>query len=125
MKNIRFQKSGKEIKASIEVRCTELKERLDNRNIGLEEVLNDRAKVRSYMLRQGQTGFRYEYEDPPIITKNDIPSEEIEEISQMCKRIYEIEQEINKLRLIQAHLADKEVFEIELKELIRYGFKIE
>lgn len=125
MKNISFKKSGKEIKTSIDTRCEELEERLSKRNIGLEEILNDRAKVRSYMLRQGLSQRRYEYENPPIVTKNDISSEEIEEISQMCRRISEIEQEINKLRLIQAHLSDKEIFEIELKDLIRYGFKVE
>ncbi len=37
MKKIRFNKSGKEIKESIELRCAELKERLEKRNIGLEK----------------------------------------------------------------------------------------
>jgi len=73
------------------------------------------------MLRQSG-GNRYEYQDPPIVTKNDIPSEEIEEITQMCRRINQLEQEIKKLELTQSHLSDDEVFELQLGELIRYGF---
>lgn len=125
MKNIRFKKAGKEIKASIEKRCQELGERLEIRNVGLEEVLKDRKKVRAYMLRQSQGHMRYEYENPPIIIQNDILSEEVEEINQLCKRLYQLEQEISKLRLIQSHLSDEDEFELELKELIRYGFKID
>jgi len=124
MKNIIFKKSGLEIKAAIKTRCQELKERLDRRNAVLEEILDDRNKVRSYMLRQSG-GNRYEYQDPPIVTKTDIPSEEIEEITQMCKRINQLEQEIKKLELTENHLSDDEVFELELRELIRYGFHIE
>ena len=122
MKNIKFKKTGKEIKTSIMVRCTELSDRLKKRDEVLEEILNDRKKLRSYMLRQAAGRSAYEYNDPPIPNKNDIPSEEIEEIHQLCKRMNEIEQELNKLKLVQTHLIDEDIFELTLPELIRYGF---
>ena len=123
MKKLLFKKTGIEIKNAITIRCEELNKRLEKRNIILEEVLNDRAKVRSYMLKQSDSK-RYEYRNPPIITRNDIPSEEVEEISQVCKRINELEQEINRLKIHQ-HLSDNDIFELELNELIRYGFQLE
>ena len=124
MQKIRFKKTGKTIKASIEIRCQDLEGRLALRNEGLEKLLDDRQKVRSYMLRQSQ-GMRHEYGNPPIMTDNHILSEEVEEINQMCKRLYQLEQEIGQLRLIQSHLTDDEVFELDLADLIRYGFQTE
>ena len=68
MENIQFKKTGLEIKEAIEIRCAELSARLEKRNEALEKILDDRSKVRSYMLRQGQNNYRSEYESPPIVT---------------------------------------------------------
>ena len=41
----------------------------------------------------------------------------------MCERIYELEQEIGRLRLVTSHLSDEETFELEYEELVAYGFE--
>jgi hypothetical protein len=55
-------------------------------------------------------------------SKDDISSEEIEDMNQLCKRILEIEAELYRLQLIFTHLEGEKEFELNLQELIAYGF---
>jgi hypothetical protein len=41
---------------------------------------------------------------------------------QLCRRIFEIEQELHRLALIGHHLHDDQVFELSFSDLIAYGF---
>lgn len=125
MKKLVFKKTGKEIKDAIEKRCAGIASRLAVRNKSLDEILKDSIKVRSYMLRTSEGHFREGYDSPAIVTKGQTPSEELQEIRQLCIRINQMEQELNRLKMIQAHLSDREKFELELNELIRYGFELE
>ncbi len=54
--------------------------------------------------------------------KDDISSEERQEIDQLCQRIYEIEQELHRLAYVLTHLDDKQDFELGFDDLIGYGF---
>jgi hypothetical protein len=59
----------------------------------------------------------------PAIPKEPEKSEEKEEIAQLCRRIYEIEQELHRLTLIAAHLQDDQIFELPFDDLVGYGFE--
>ena len=52
-----------------------------------------------------------------------IASERLEEIRQMCERIYDLEQDRQRLQMLIAHLADEQVFELTSDELVSYGFR--
>jgi hypothetical protein len=120
---VTFKKTGQEIQDGIANRITALQARLDRRNQSLEELLDDRAKLRSYLVRSSQTyahhGGRGEY---MLVSEEDISSEEKEEIDQMLRRIFEIEQEIRRLKLIAQHIVPTDTFELEFNDLVSYGF---
>jgi len=88
--------------------------------------MNNPQKIRSYILRNTQYnyshGSRY-FSGGTLYGSEHISSEEVEEISQMCKRVMEIEQEIGKLHLILKHLKDEQEFELNFDELVGYGFE--
>lgn len=121
---ITFRKTGQEIKQAVQRRQEQLQLRLDRRNQTLNEFLKDSNKVRSYMVRSsrpeyGGHGGRGGY---VLFSKDDISSEEKQEIHQICLRIFEMEQELHRLALLVAHLHDEQVLELTLEDLISYGF---
>ena len=125
VKGLRFNKSGREIKAAVAQRIGDLDQRLDPRQAALEEFLEDRRLVRSYLVRvagerMGMHGYnRYS----PLHSESVISSEQIEEIRKVCERVFELEQEIKRLRLVVAHLDDDQTFELEFEDLAAYGFE--
>ena len=125
MAEVAFRKSGREIKEAISKKIVGLQQRLEKRNENLDRFLDDRKKVRSFVVRSGlmQVSEHYRGGGMALYPKGDISSEEIEEILQLCRRIYEIEQEVYRLTMIKAHLADKDVFDISLVDLVGYGFE--
>ncbi|MBI5929774.1 MAG: hypothetical protein HY862_10725 [Chloroflexi bacterium] len=123
--NLRFQKTGREIKLAIQKRRAGLVARLEKRNEALKEFLKDSRRVRSYLIRSTEPTYGHgERRGYSLYGKDDISSEEREEIDQLCRRIFEIEQEIYRLDLITAHLKDDQVFNLEFTELIGYGFEV-
>lgn len=122
---VTFNKSGKEIKAALQQRRTQLRQRLERRNAALDEFMRDSRKVRSYLIRSSETNYGHGRNPSPLYGPDDISSEEKEEISQLCQRIYDLEQELCRLALIEAHLDDKQIFELSLEELTGYGFAAE
>ena len=121
---IRFRKTGLEIKQAITRRKEQLQSRLDRRNQVLNEFMKDSNKVRSYMVRSARHdysmhGGRGGY---VLFSQDDISSEEKQEIQQICLRIFEMEQELHRLALVVAHLDDAQVLELTLDDLIGYGF---
>ncbi len=117
-----FHKTGKEIKTAIQKRRQQLQARLDKRNEVLDEFLKDVRKVRSYMVRNSQPVYGHGSRGYSLFSADEISSEEMQEISQLCQRIYEIEQELHRLALISVHMSDDQVFELEFQDLIGYGF---
>jgi hypothetical protein len=121
---LRFRKTGKEIKAALRNRVAQLEQRLANRNAALDDFLQDRKKVRSYLIRSSQqTWMGHRQGEKGLFSQEDISSEEKEEIAQLCRRIYEIEQELHRLNLIAAHLQDEQIFELPFDDLVGYGFE--
>lgn len=122
--NVVFKKSGTEIKEAVQKRRDQLQQRLDSRNQVLDEFLKDTRKVRSYLTRSTNSAWaHYREQGYTLYSKEDISSEEMEEIAQLCQRIYQIEQELHKLDLVQSHLDDNQVFELSFKDLVEYGFE--
>jgi len=122
---ITFKKTGKEIKTSITSRLTAIQSRLEKRNRELDELLEHPKKIRSYILRNTQANYNHGVRfgnSGQLYGSEHISSEEVEEINQMCKRIMELENAITKLKLIDKHLNDDELFELTFEELVQYGF---
>jgi hypothetical protein len=121
---IRFKKSGKEIKIALANRLVQLEQRLNKRNAVLDEFMEDKKKVRSYLIRSTQQTWRgHGGGEKALFSQDDISSEEKEEMAQLCRRIYEIEQEVHRLNLIAAHLQDDQVFDLLFDDLVGYGFE--
>jgi hypothetical protein len=116
---VRFFKTGIEIKQAIETRQAELQIRLEKRTKTLDHFMQDPLKLRSYLIRHTQRRF---HDRSFLAGKNDISSEELEEIDQLCRRIREIEQEIRRLSMITSHLDDSRTFELGYSDLLAYGF---
>ncbi len=124
--DITFQKTGREIKAAVQTRRTQLLQRLERRNEVLNTFMQEPRKVRSYLVRSSQTYWSHEHRTGPILySADDISSEEQQEITQLCQRIFEIEQELHRLALLVTHVDDDQVFDLELDDLIAYGFSAE
>ena len=121
--NIVFRKTGKEIKAAIKNRQLQLEERLKLRNKALDKFLGERSKVRSYMVRSTRPDYGHGAGGYVLYGKNDISSEERQEIDQLCQRIFEIEQELHRLAYVATHLEDDVVFDLGFNDLIGYGFE--
>ncbi|WP_089686606.1 hypothetical protein [Catalinimonas alkaloidigena] len=114
-----FRKTGRKIKNAITKRIEELGHRLTNRNYGVDAFMEDRKKLRSYLLRSSDPSWMsHRRSDHPT----PISSEEKEQSAQRCKRLFEIEQEINRLKLIKTHLDDDQLFELPYEDLTAYGF---
>ena len=119
---IKFRKNGKEIKAAIGNRMAQLQERLEKRNASLAEFMSDPKKVRSFLLRSTVPNYGHGRQASALFSRDDISSEEKEEVGQLCRRIFEIEQELHRLGLIRFHLRDDQEFELPLEDLVGYGF---
>jgi hypothetical protein len=107
----------------VQNRRAQLQQRLDHRNQALLEFMQDPRKVRSYLVRSSQHTWSHEHSGGYVLfSAEDISSEEQQEIAQLCQRIFEIEQELHRLALLVTHMDDQQVFELELNDLIGYGF---
>ena len=119
---LKFRKSGKEIKEAIKKRITQLQQRLEKRNELLDDFMSDSKQLRSYLIRSTQQKWMHGGGEAVLYGKDDISSEAKEEISQLCRRIFEIEQELHRLAIASTHLSDDSVFDLTFNELIAYGF---
>jgi hypothetical protein len=116
-----FKKTGKEVKTAISKRLEQLQIRLDSRNAALDEFMQDSKKVRSYLVRGGQS-YAGGHRPTTLFSSDEISSEERQEIAQLCARIFAIEQEIIRLKMISRHMDDDTVFDMSVEELAQYGF---
>ncbi len=119
---ITFKKTGREIREAVAERIKQLKARLERRNIELEKLMSNKDKLRSYLVRSTQMEYMHGRMPSQLYSKDDISSEEKEEMKQMCRRIFEIEQEIHRLYLIRTHLKDDQEFDLPFEDLVAYGF---
>ena len=120
--NIVFKKTGKEIKSAISNRRTQLESRLNSRNKTLNEFIQNPEKVRSYLTRNTKPDYSHHGRMGYVLYgKDDISSEERQEIDQLCQRIFEIEQELHRLSFVVTHLDDNTIFDLSFEELLGYG----
>lgn len=124
--DITFKKTGQEIQTAIADRIAALQSRLDKRNQALEALLDDRQRLRSYLIRSTRPNYGHGEYGNYMLTfgEGDISSEEKEEIDQMLRRIFEIEQEIRRLKLIQHHIDPEDSFDLQYNDLVSYGFNL-
>ena len=122
-RSITFKKTGSEIKTAIQNRIDQLQSRLDRRNAALEEFLQDKQLVRSYLLRNSQRRVRTHEAKPELYQENEISLEHMEEITRLCQRIYTIEAEVAQLQLHLTHLDEGSTFDLTTRELVAYGFE--
>ncbi len=120
-----FTKTGAEIKGAVSERCQQIEQRLDRRLSTLDNFLADTRLVRSYMIRTSAYRGMHSSGDPELWTKDDVSSEQLEEIRKTCERIYELQQELRRLQLLTKHIADDQVFKLGLDDLISYGFQVD
>lgn len=122
-----FPKTGKEIKGAIHHRTAQLMSRLDKRNSDLDSFMENKEKLHSYLVRATQFDFSHGGGRTSSVLhgKEDISSEEKQETQQLCNRIFELEQEIHQLKLINTHLNDKQTFDLSFSDLVQYGFETE
>src|SRR5579864_7542074 len=113
---ITFRKTGAEVKTAVRTRLLDLEQRLQKRNATLEELLLDKKRLRSYLVRNldnpwprtlGQAQF-------------DIPSEDNQEVAELCRRVFVLEKEVANLQMILTHLRDDQEFELTFEEMISY-----
>ena len=115
--DIKFKKTGAEIKKAVLSRIKDLEERLAKRNIQLEELLNDKDRLRSYLVRERDNDYPHSGQK-----RQDTPSEEHQEITELCRRVCNIEHELSNLRMIIVHLRDDQEFDLTFEKMTSYGF---
>ena len=120
-----FRKTGSEIKATVARRIKLVEESLAERNAHLEQFIDDRKLIRSYMIRSCASGFRRRADSTLSAGDSDLPiirSEVMADIRRTCERIAELEEERRTLKLVVEHLDDDRVFKLDTSEMERYGF---
>ena len=121
---IQFNKTGKEIKLAINKRREYLQQNLDRYNAVFNEFMRDARKVRSYLIRSSHFYAQSDHkEGDTLYNKTEMSSDERQYIDQLCLRIFQSEQELQKLVLMVIHLEDTRVFELTFAELIEFGFE--
>jgi hypothetical protein len=118
---ITFKKTGAEVKAAVRTRLLDLEQRLQKRNAALEELLRDKQRLRSYLVRDVQNP----WPRPLGQASFDVPSEDHQEVAELCGRVYVLEKEIADLQMILAHLRDDQEFELTFEQMVSYGFRRE
>jgi hypothetical protein len=120
---LRFRKTGAEIKAAASSKLAQIQSRLKRRHESLDEFLRDQNFVRSYLIRSSKAQYGM-HGGRSLWSEADISSERMEEIRQLCERIYDLESEMHRLKLVVAHLADNQSFDLTYEDLAGYGFEL-
>jgi hypothetical protein len=118
---ITFKKTGAEIKEAVQRRVLDLEQRFQSRNTVLEQLLNDKKRLRSYLVRDLDNP----WPRPSFQQILDIPSEDHQEITELCRRMFVLEKELSDLRMILVHLRDEQEFDLTFEQMVSYGFRQE
>lgn len=119
-KRLLFEKTGAEIKTAVEARISQISSRLERRNKALDEFMEDRSLVRSYLVRSSR-GFGSHGQET-LWSGGDISGEQLVEIRQLCNRIYVLEDQLRTLQRIVKHIDTQKVFELNEQDMEKFGF---
>jgi CII-binding regulator of phage lambda lysogenization HflD len=114
---VKFTKNGKEVKSAISKRLSDLQKRLEKRNIELDEIMSDKTRLRSYLVRNKDDDYPHGGQ-----IKHELPTEDHQRIGELCKRICLIEKEMKQLEISQDNIKDEQEFELMYDDLISLGF---
>jgi DNA repair exonuclease SbcCD ATPase subunit len=114
---VKFSKTGAEAKAAIAARLTDLGNRLARRNADLESLMNDKVRLRSFLVRDATNDYPHNLQ-----LAQELPSEDHQQITELCQRIHRIEKEMTKLSTIRDNLKDDQQLELDYDELLGLGF---
>jgi hypothetical protein len=117
---VKFKKTGSEIKVAIERRVKELQKRLSKRDHELEGVMKNKALLRSYLVREAINDYPHSSQ-----LKAEMPTEEHQRITELCRRIQVIEREIAELSVVRDNLKNDQELELSFEDLTRLGFSPE
>ena len=117
---VKFTKTGSEVKSAIDTRMTELNRRLETRDADLNAVMDDKLLLRSYLVRESQNDYPHSAQ-----MKSDMPSEDHQRITELCRRIKVIEAELRELLVVRDNLSDDQELELSFEDLTKLGFSQE
>jgi hypothetical protein len=120
MTGVKFKKTGTEVKAAIEQRIADLRQRLSKRDRELDGVMNDKALLRPYLVREARNDYPHSAQ-----LKAEMPTEDHQRITELCRRIHVIEQEIAELSVVRDNLKDDQELELSFEDVTRLGFSPE
>ena len=120
MTGVKFKKTGVEVKAAVELRIAELRLRLKKRDAELTDVLSDKGLMRSYLIRDPRNDYPHSSQ-----LRAEMPSEEHQRITELCRRIHLIEQEIAGLSVVRDNLKDDQEMELSFEDVTKLGFSPE
>ena len=114
-----FKKTGAQIKAVVRDRIADLEQRLGKRNSHLNTVMVDKDLLRSYLVRERDNDWPHGGQ-----MRQETPTEEHQEITELCRRICVIERDLLQLRMVITHIQDDQEFELMFADMIKYGFSV-
>lgn len=114
---VKFAKTGREAKAAIAARLDDLANRLSRRNADLESLMNDKVRLRSFLVRDTANDYPHNLQ-----MAQELPSEDHQQVTELCKRINRIEKQIAKLMTIRDNLKDDQELVLDYDELLELGF---
>ena len=117
---IQFRKTGHKVKAAISARIVELHKRLEKRDTELAGVMNNKTLLRSYLVRVKQNDYPHSSQ-----LRAEMPTEEHQRITELCRRIQLIEGEISHLSVVRDNLTDDQELELSFDDLTKVGFSPE
>lgn len=120
MTGVKFKKTGKEVKIVIGQRIAELQQRLTKRDRELDEVMSNKPLLRSFLVREPRNDYPH-----PSQLKAEMPTEEHQRITELCRRIQAIEQEIAALSVVRDNLKDDQDLELSFEDVTKLGFSPE
>jgi hypothetical protein len=115
-----FRKTGAQIKAAATRRIADLEQRLAKRNAQLERFMEDKPLMRSYLVREPENDWPHGGQ-----RRQETPSEEHQEITELCRRICTIEKDLIQLRMVVTHMQDDKEVDLAFDDMIKYGFPAE
>jgi len=96
-------------------------QKIESFNTKLDNFLTNKDYVKSFLLRWSH-GSRGVYDYGKLYGKDELSSEQIEEIGSLLSEIRNVLEELNRINIICTHIDENEQFDLELYPLMQIGF---